>query len=128
MLCWSLCACQEAKINDPTLVAGGGPVNVLQSAYVSSGDSQAALGAGSVTYVVSSLELTNDSPAPLYPVIAHFFLTDRSGGRSFGIDTGAPALAGISNDLSPLKPGEKRKLVVAFRADATTMGTIRYNY
>jgi hypothetical protein len=128
MLCVSLCACQEAKLNDPTLISGGGPVGVLQSSYVSSGDSQAALGAGAVTYVVSTVELTNDQTAPLYPVISHFFLTDRAGNRYFGIDSGSSALAGISNDLAAIKPGEKRKLVVAFRADPTTMGTIRYDY
>jgi hypothetical protein len=128
MLCVSLAACQETKLDDPTLISGSGPVAVLQSSYVSSGDSQAALGAGPVTYVVSSIELTDDQSAPLYPVISHFFLTDRSGNRYFGIDSGSSALTGISNDLSPLRPGEKRKFIVGFRADATTMGTIRYDY
>jgi len=128
MLCVSLAACQETKLDDPTLISGSGPVAVLQSSYVSSGDSQAALGAAPVTYVVSSIELTDDQSAPLYPVISHFFLTDRSGNRYFGIDSGSSALTGISNDLSPLRPGEKRKFVVGFRADATTMGTIRYDY
>ena len=128
MLCVSLAACQETKLDDPTLISGSGPVAVLQSSYVSSGDSQAALGAGPVTYVVSSIELTDDQSAPVYPVISHFFLTDRSGNRYFGIDSGSSALTGIANDLSPLRPGEKRKFVVGFRADATTMGTIRYDY
>jgi len=128
MLCVSLAACQETKLDDPTLISGSGPVAVLQSSYVASGDSQAALGAGPVTYVVSSIELTDDQSAPLYPVISHFFLTDRSGNRYFGIDSGSSALTGISNDLSPLRPGEKRKFIVGFRADATTMGTIRYDY
>lgn len=128
MLSVSLVACQETKIDDPTLISGSGPVAVLQSSYVSSGESQAALGAGSVTYVISRVELTDDQAAPLYPVIAHFFLTDRSGNRYFGIDTGSAALTGLANDLSPLRPGEKRKFVVGFRAGATTMGTIRYNY
>jgi hypothetical protein len=128
VLCILLCACRQADLGDPTLISGGGPVVVLQSSYVSSGDSQAALGAGPVTYVVSSIELTNDEPGPLYPVISHFFLTDQSGNRYFGIDTGSSVLAGISNDLGPLKPGERRKFTVAFRADSTTMGTIRYDY
>jgi hypothetical protein len=128
ILCLSLGACQQAKLDDPTLIAGGGPVTVLQSSYVSNGDSQAALGAGPVTYVLSNIELTNDQPQPLYPVISHFSLTDQAGNRYFGIDTGSTALAGVSNDLSAIKPGEKRKLVVAFRADATTIGTIRYDY
>jgi hypothetical protein len=128
MLWVSLCACQEAKINEPTLISGSGPVTVLQSNYVTNGDSQAALGAGPVTYVISNVELTNDQTLPLYPVIGHFLLTDRSGNRYFGIDTGSSAFTGISNDLGPLRPGEKRKFVVGFRADATTMGTIRYDY
>jgi len=128
MLGLALAACQETKIDDPTLISGGGPVAVLQSSYVSSGDSQAALGAGPVTYVVSSVELTDDTSAPLYPVIAHFSLADRSGSRYFGIDTGSSVFTGVSNDLSPLHPGEKRTFVVGFRADATTMGTIRYDY
>jgi hypothetical protein len=128
MLTAALCACQETKINDPTLIAGGGPVTVLQSSYVASGDSQAALGAGPVTYVISSVELLNDQAAPLYPVISHFFLTDRTGDRYFGIDNGSSAFTGVSNNLEPLRPGEKRTFVVGFRADATTMGTIRYDY
>jgi hypothetical protein len=128
MLSVALAACQETKLDDPTLISGSGPVAVQQSSYISSGDSQAALGAGAVTYVISHVELTDDQSAPLYPVMAHFFLTDQSGNRYFGIDTGSSAFTGVSNDLSPLRPGEKRTFVVGFRASATTMGTIRYNY
>jgi hypothetical protein len=124
----ALGACRQTKIDDPTLITGGGSVAVLESHFVSSGDSQAAVGAGNVTYIVSSVELTNDTIGALVPVISHFFLTDRSGNRYFGIDSGTSAFAGISNDTTALKPGEKRKLVVGFRADATTMGTIRYDY
>jgi hypothetical protein len=124
----ALAACQETKIDDPTLISGGGPVAVLQSSYVSSGDSQAALGAGAVTYVVSNVELTDDQSGPLYPVISHFYLTDHAGNRYFGIDTGSSVFAGVSNDLSPLHTGEKRTFVVGFRADPTTTGTIRYDY
>ncbi len=128
LLVLALCACQQVKPNDPTLITGGGPVAVLQSSYVSSGDSQAALGAGPVTYVVARVELTNEQATPLYPVISRFSLMDHTGNRYFGIDSGASALTGISNDLSPIKPGEKRRVVVAFRADATTIGTIRYDF
>jgi hypothetical protein len=128
VLTMSLCACRETKIDDPTLISGSGAVTVLRSSYVSSGDSQAALGAGPVTYVITSVELMNDQSAPLYPVISHFFLTDRSGNRYFGIDSGSAAFTGTSNDLEPLKPGEKRTFVIGFRADPTTMGTIRYDY
>jgi hypothetical protein len=128
MLCLSLCGCREAEIDDPTLISGSGPVDVVKTNYVSSGDSQAAVGAGPVTYVISDVELTNDQGAPLAPIISHFYLTDRTGNRYFGIDTGASAFTGISNDFSPLKPGEKRIFTVGFRADATTMGTIRYDY
>jgi hypothetical protein len=128
MLCVGLGACQETKLNDPTLIAGGGPVTVVQSRYVSSGDSTAMLGAGAVTYVVSTVELTNEQSLPIYPIISHFTFFDRSGNRYFGIDTGSSVLAGTSNDLSPLKPGAKRKFIVAFRADATAQGTISYDY
>lgn len=128
MLCLSLCACREAKLDDPTLIAGSGPVAVLESRYVSSGDSQAALGAGAVTYIISSIEFTNTGSLPLYPVISHFYLTDRSGNRYFGIDTGSSAFTGISNDVGVIGPGDKRRFVIGFRADATTMGTIRYDY
>ena len=64
----------------------------------------------------------------VWPVIAHFSLIDLAGNRFFAIDTGASALAGISNDLGPLKPGAKRTFTLGFRADPTTMGTIRYDY
>jgi hypothetical protein len=128
MLAFALSACQESKITDPTLITGGGPVAVLQSSYVTSGDSRAALGAGPVTYVISKIELTNDQTTLLFPVISHFCLTDRAGNRSFGIDTGAAVLAGVVNDVTPMKPAEKRTFTVGFRADGTTMGTIRYEY
>jgi hypothetical protein len=128
MLCLSLAACQETKLTDPTLITGGGPVAVLESTYASSGDSQAALGAGPLTYVISNIELTDDQAAPLYPMISHFCLIDGSGNRYFGIDTGSSAFAGVANDLSPLRPGEKRKFIVGFRAGASTTGTIRYDY
>jgi hypothetical protein len=128
MLLAALGACRQTDVNDPTLITGGGPVAVLHSSYVSTGDSQAALGAGAVTYVVSSIELTNDQSNALYPVISHFFLTDRSGNRYFGIDTGSSAFTGVANDMSPLRPNEKRTFIVGFRADPTTMGTIRYDY
>ncbi len=128
MLCVSLGACRESKPDDPALIVGGGPVHVLNSRYVSSGDSQAALGAGAVTYVISRVELTNDQTAATYPMVTHFSLTDRTGNRYFGIDSGAAALGGITNDFSPLKSGEKRTFVIGFRATATTMGTIRYEY
>lgn len=124
----ALSACRQTGLNDPTLITGGGPVTVLQSSYVSTGDSQAALGAGSVTYVISRIELTNDGANPLYPVISHFSLTDRSGDRYVGIDTGSAAFTGISNDVSPLPPMQKRTFIVGFRAAANTMGTIRYDY
>jgi hypothetical protein len=128
MLYLSLCACRQAPIDDPTLIAGGGPVSVLASSYVSNGDSQATLGAGAVTYVVCRIELTNDGSGPLYPVISHFYLSDRTGSRYYGIDAGSAVFAGISNDLSAIRPAAKRTFVVGFRAAATTMGTIRYDY
>jgi hypothetical protein len=127
-LCVALGACQETKINDPTLITGGGPVAVMQARYVASGDSAATLAAGPVTYVVSTVELTNELTLPIYPLISHFMLADRSGNRYFGIDSGSSVLAGTSNDLSPIKPGAKRKFVVAFRADANAQGTISYDY
>jgi hypothetical protein len=128
MLLLPVCACQETKITDPTLITGSGPVAVLQSSYVASGDSRAALGAATATYIISRIEFTNDQTAMLFPTVSHFYLTDRSGNRYFGVDTGASALTGIANDVSPIKPGEKRTFVVGFRAEPTTMGTIRYEY
>lgn len=128
LLLLSLWACQQTKIADPTIITGGGPVAVVESRYVASGDARTAAGAGPVTYVLSKVELTNDQATALYPVIAHFSLTDLAGNRYFAIDTGASALVGISNDLRPLKPGEKRTFTIGFRADPTTMGTIRYDY
>ena len=128
MLGLSLCACRDVKDGDGIGITGSGPVAVLQSSYVASGDSASAIGAGPVTYVIARVELTNDQAAPLYPAISHFSLTDRAGNRYAGIDGGAAALTGTANDLTPLGPGQKRKVVVAFRAGATTMGTIRYDY
>lgn len=128
MLCISLCACRENTPAAPPAIAGSGPVTVLEASYVSSGDSRAALGATSATYVVSTIEFTNDQSAPLVPQISHFSLTDRSGERFFGIDSGSSVLTGISNNIGAMKPGEKRTFVVGFRVDPTTMGTIRYDY
>ncbi len=126
LLSFGLGACRQA--DDTTLINGSGTVVVVQSSFVDSSDSRNAIGAGPVTYVIAKVEITNDQSAALVPAIARFALIDRTGERYFAVDSGASALAGISNDLSPIKPGEKRTLTIAFRAQSTTMGTIHYDY
>lgn len=124
----ALCACQETKANDHQLITGGGNVKVLSTNYYATGDSSNTLSGGGVTYVVSTIELSNDTKSDLVPIVEHFYLQDTSGNRYSGVDSGSYVLAGVSNDLSPIKPGEKRTLTVGFRALASTEGQIQYAY
>lgn len=124
----ALCACQETKANDRALITGGGDVSVLSTTYVQTGDSANTLSGGGVMYIVSKIELTNDTRAVLAPIVEHFSLQDQSGNRYSGVDSGSYVLAGISNDLSGIQPGEKRTLTIGFRALASTQGQILYEY
>lgn len=124
----ALCACQETKANDQSLITGGGNVNVLQTSYIATGDSSSSLSGGGLTYIVNKIEFTNDTNSTLAPIIEHFFLQDQNGQRYSGVDSGSYVLAGVSNDLGQLKPGEKRTLTVAFRALPSTAGKILYAY
>ena len=72
MLLVALCACQQTKANDHQFITGGGNVKVLSTNFFATGDASNTLSGGGVTYVVSKIELSNDtkfeygcaSPAP----------------------------------------------------------------
>lgn len=127
-LVFALAACQESKPNNQSLVTGQGNVKVTELRIITTGESSAQLSGGSLSYVVTNLELTNDTNQMLYPVPTHFFLRDQTGRKYVGSDSGSAAFTGISNDTSPIKPGDKRTFVIGFRADTNTTGTITYEY
>jgi hypothetical protein len=126
-LVFSLVACQEVK-GSPDLITASGPIKILQTTYVSTGDSSNTLSGGSLTYVIVKLEYTNTYKDTLIPIVEHFILTDSSGNRYSAVDSGSSALAGISNDTTALKSGDKRIFTIGFRTQATTTGVIGYDY
>ncbi|GAC1542338.1 MAG: hypothetical protein NVS2B17_20780 [Candidatus Velthaea sp.] len=128
MLAFALVACQESKPNNQSLVTGVGNVTVSELRIISTGESSALLSGGSVSYLVTKVELTNDTSQPLYPTVGRFTLRDQTGGKIVATDNGSATFAGISNDTSPMKPGDKRTFVIGFRAQPTTSGTIAYEY
>jgi hypothetical protein len=127
VLAITLTACQQTR-QDNFLIQGGGPVKVLQTTYVSTGDSSNTLSGGGLTYVVCKIEYTNTFNQPFNPIIEHFTLVDTVGNRYSAVDSGSTALAGISNDLTPMKPGDKRTFTIGFRVESTTAGAIEYDY
>jgi len=108
-------------------IAGTGEVRVIAVHFVPATDTGPGLAAGSQTYVVAQVELTNDSPRDFIPDVSRFFLTGVHGERFQGIDTGSSALVGTSNAHRMLKHGDKRRYTVGFRTtDPVIGGTISY--
>lgn len=128
LLAFTLVACQESKPNNQTLITGSGNVKVTELTIVSSADGGSQLSSGNVTYLITKLDITNDTPQMLVPNVNHFTLVDVTGRRIRAVDTGSSTFTGISNDVTAIKPGDKRTLTVGFRADANTTGTIQYEY
>jgi hypothetical protein len=82
---------------------------------------------GIQTYVVATVELTNDTPRDFTPDVSRFFLTTANNERYQGTDSGSSALIGVSNVHRTLKQGDKRAYTVGFRTpDPVIMGTISY--
>jgi hypothetical protein len=108
-------------------IAGTGDVNVLAVRFVPAGDSGPGLAAGSVTYVVTQLELTNATTHDFTPDVSRFFLTGARSDRYQGTDSGSSVFAGVSNSHRTLKQGDKRLYTVGFRSpDPVIAGTVSY--
>ncbi|GAC1404836.1 MAG: hypothetical protein NVSMB64_08690 [Candidatus Velthaea sp.] len=128
MLAFTLIACQESKPNNQSLVTGVGNVKVTELRIISTGESSSQLSGGTIQYLLTKVELTNDTNQNLFPVMTHFQLRDQVGRKFVATDTGSSAFTDVSNDTTPIKPGDKRTFVVGFRTDASTTGTIAYEY
>jgi len=127
LLALTLTACQENKA--PTsLITGGGNVRVLSIRFVTTAEAATGMSSGTITYAVTRLELTNDNNQALFPSMGRFYLLDNQARHIAGIDSGSSVFIGISNDLTALKPGEKREFTVGFRADPSANGTVLYDY
>jgi hypothetical protein len=125
-LALALGAC-EAPALAASPIAGIGDVRVLNVRFVPSTETGSGLAATSLTYVVATVELTNDTPRDFTPQVSRFFLTAPRNQRYQGIDTGSTALAGVSNAHRTLKSGDKRTYTVGFRSsDPVVTGTISY--
>jgi len=124
----TLCACQENKPSETAMVVGGGNVKVLQTRFVSTNEASIGLSGGSITYILTRVELTNDTNQPLYPAVTKFYLLDAQARKITGVDSGSSAFIGVSNNLNVIAVGEKREFTVGFRADPTVTGTVLYDY
>lgn len=125
-LALALVACGAPALAAPP-IAGIGDVRVLTVRFVPSTETGSGLASTSLTYVVATVELTNDTPRDFTPEISRFFLTAPRNQRYQGIDTGSTALAGVSNAHRTLKAGDKRTYTVGFRSsDPVVTGTISY--
>jgi hypothetical protein len=125
-LALALGTCEAPALAAPP-ITGIGDVRVLAVRFVPSTETGSGLAATSLTYVVATVELTNDSPRDFTPEISRFFLTAPRNQRYQGIDTGSSALVGVSNAHRMLKAGDKRAYTVGFRSpDPVVTGTISY--
>jgi hypothetical protein len=125
-LALALGACEAPALAAPP-IAGIGNVRVLAVRFVPSTETGSSLAATSLTYVVATVELTNDTPSDFTPQISRFFLTAPRNQRYQGIDTGSSALVGVSNAHRVLRAGDKRAYTVGFRSsDPVVTGTISY--
>ncbi len=108
-------------------IAGTGDVRVLAVRFVPGTDAGPGLAAGSLTYVLANVELTNDTSRDFTPDVSRFFLTSAQNRRYQGTDRGSSAFVGVSNSRRRLKQGDKRSYTVGFRtADPVIAGTVSY--
>ena len=108
-------------------IAGAGDVNVLAVRFVPSTDAGPGLASGSRTFVLTQVELTNDTAHDYTPDVSRFFLTSAQGERYQGTDSGSSVFVGVSNSRRTLKQGDKRLYTVGFRStDPGIAGTISY--
>jgi hypothetical protein len=128
LLAVTLTACQDPKPQDTLLITAAGNVKLLSSHFVSTNEAAIGLSGGSITYVLATVELTNDTNQAIYPQMNRFYLLDAQSRHITATDSGSSVFVGISNDLRALKPGEKRQFTVGFRSDASASGTILYDY
>jgi len=129
LLAATLCACQENK-NPPAapLVSGGGNVKVLSYRFETTNEAAIGLSGGSITYIMARIELTNDTNQLLYPQINRIYLLDSQARHITANDTGSSVFIGVSNNLTGIRPGEKREFTVGFRGDASITGVVLYDY
>jgi hypothetical protein len=108
-------------------IGGTADVRVLDVRFVPAGEAGPGLAAGGPTYVLATVELTNDTVHDFTPDVGRFFLTAARNERYQGTEGGSSALAGVSNSHRMLKQGDKRDYTVGFRtADPVVTGTISY--
>ena len=78
-------------------------------------------------YVLTTLELTNDSAHDFTPDIGRFILTAPRNERYIASDSGSSVFIGVSNSYRTLKHGDKRIYTVGFRTpDPVAIGTVSY--
>jgi len=108
-------------------LAGIGDVRVIAVRRIPASDAGAGLAAGSLTYVLANVELTNDTGRDFTPEVSRFFLTGAQNQRYQGTDSGSSAFVGVSNSHRLLKQGDTRRYTVGFRStDPVIAGTISY--
>lgn len=109
-------------------INGTGDVKVVGVRLLQSSDASTGFEPGSITWVVASLDLTNDTGSDYTPDISRFFLTLPAAHEHVaGVEGGDPVLIGIRNNHDVLHAGETRRYTVAFRTlMSAPSGTISY--
>jgi hypothetical protein len=82
---------------------------------------------GDTLYVVTFTFTNTNQGETFSPQIVHFVFEDEQKVRHAGLDGGSYLLAGINNDLSPMKKGESRDFTVGFSVYQNTTGTLFYD-
>jgi len=125
-LALALGACKDAAFAS-TPISGTGDVRVVAVRLIPGTDTGPGLAAGSVTYVVATLALTNGSVHDITPAIERFVLTASRNERYAGTDSGSAVFVGVSNPHTMLEHGDTRNYTVGFRAtEPVVAGTISY--
>jgi hypothetical protein len=119
-------ACRVPALAAPS-IAGVGDVRVLAVRFVPGAAAGPGLAAGGLTYVLTDVELTNDTPHDFTPEVSRFFLTGAQNRRYQGTDRGSSVFVGVSNSRRRLKQGDTRRYTVGFRTtDPVIAGTVSY--
>ena len=125
-LALALGACKETAVAAQP-ISGTGDVQVRDVRFIPATESGPGLAAGTVTYVLATVALTNDTAHDFAPAMERFILTAARNVRYAGADSGSSAFVGVSNPHTMLKHGDTRTYTVGFRTtDPVVAGTISY--
>ena len=128
VLCVALAACDQTPNPGKNFFTGNTGVTVLDAKWVPTGEGSQTTSGGMTGWVLAHITYTNTTDTTFVPDISHFFMMDTTGQRYQAHDQGSMVFTGVSNDMSPLKKGDKREYTIGFRStDPNVAGTIFYD-